>query len=466
MTKESFELSAPPDSKKTTDINDVLEPSYALVEMQHQIEGKKEFSSQTKKVDNDFFNEVNKLFAQNLALDALKNELSLLAITHGFNNTKEALNQVENSDGQTLLLQAFQNQDFRKAKKLIDEGAEVGPIEKAAFEIALDSDRAKAAGLTMPEKKIEEGVERGKEIHPVKNFGLVLGIEMTSADGTYSQMADIAPAYDIMTRSVEQYSGKGNENFKEISEAFRFTNDVAKFSYSTSQNDPKAGEELAKRIQDGKVTSIPASFRGHCMGLSVVPDGPGSNSGYMVFTNRGLGHNPPPGTQIYRIDDLKKVDAEFINTMMNAHSKGMSCDEVMDRIKEVTGNEPPTETIVQKAQKYDNCTIANPRSNIEGILLCQKAIDRKGFENLTEQDRKDVHDDYKRFTSDMRAEKVNELLSEITKKPDDPDLNNIAKEYLKQHSDKIDPVVKGKLEKVVEQHDVSLDDQVQMSAPL
>ncbi len=47
------------------------------------------------------------------------------------------------------------------------------------------------------------------------------------------------------------------------------------------QRNPEAGNDLARRIQGGELTTIPVSCKGHAMGLSYVPDGPGSKSGYL-----------------------------------------------------------------------------------------------------------------------------------------------------------------------------------------
>lgn len=381
------------------------------------------------KIDNDnFFAQLNRLFLESLSADRLKASLEEAAQQSGFDNLQHALNFAQNKFGQSPLQQAFQQQDFSKANQLMDYGAEVGPIERAAFNVALDSEAATASGLQRPSAKGPE------PLHPVKNFGLTLGVEMMSKDGTFSQLAEIGPSYNMVSQSVAKYAER-EPKFKEISEAFDFSNKTAGFSSSTARNSPQAGEKMADRISQGKITTIPVSCEGHAMGLSVVPDGPGSKSGYMVFTNRGLGADNP-GTQIYRIDDLSKVDSKFINSMMNGHSKGQSHDAIMTQIHNVAGNKEPIHEIDQKGQKCDNCTVANPRSNVHGILLCQKAVEKGGFDKLNEQDHQNVKTDYKKFSNGMRSDKVDELVSAMAKNPKDEDLSNMAKEYLKQHAHK------------------------------
>lgn len=406
--------------------------------------GQQEYLNRLKVENDAFFNRINQLFAQRLEFERLSAALLAAAQEHGFENIAQALNQTQNSFGQSPLHRAFQEQDFSLAKHLMDFGAEVRPIEKAAFEMALDSKAAKEAGFT------SSAVAEAKH-HPVKRFGLTLGIVMTAADGTFSQLSNIAPAYKLMTDSVASYANNnpGNDNFKQISDAYSFSNKTSAYSGSTAKN-PQAGEQMAARIQSGKLTTIPIACKGHCMGLSIVPDGPGSKSGYMVFTNRGIGSNSSDcGTQIYRIDDLKKVDPKMINAVMNGHSNGTSHADIMNMVHRVADNKPPIEHISQKAQKYDNCSVANTRSNIHGILLCQKAIEKNGFDNLGAQDHRDVKASYKGYSKAMRVEKVNELMSEITNNPKNTDLINIGKEYLKQHPN-AHPEVREKLEKVLE----------------
>ncbi len=395
-----------------------------LTKLEQKLTAQKDYINKLKTENDAFFNFIYSLFEQRLNAESLRKEINEAANQYGFENVEQALNQIQNRYGQTLLQKAFQQQNFAMAKQLMDLGAEVGPIERAAFEVALDSVSAKKFGFSPSEVE---------HFHPVKNFGLVLGIEMTSADGTYSQIAHIAPTYRLMTNFVNQYANNNpqRQNFKEIAEALSFTNNAAKFSHSTSKDNPWAGEVMANRISQGKLTTIPLSCQGHFMGLSVVPDGPGSKSGYLVFTNRGIGCEEA-GTQIYRINDLSKINGQFINTAMNGHSQQRSHAHMMGLLNQVTEG-PPIYTIKQKAQKHDNCSIANSRSNMQGILLCQKAITKHGFDNLSQQDINDVKTEYKNFTHAMRAEKVNELAMEIAKNPKDPDLINLAKEYLKQH---------------------------------
>jgi hypothetical protein len=405
-----------------------------LQQIQHKMDAQKTFldkdnAERSMAQQNQFFALMMKLFADKLQQDALSEQLFLAAIKSGFSSVEEALNLARNADGQSPLQHAFQKQDFALAQQLMNYGAITGPIERSVFEVALDSKAAKEFGFTPEYHKPEA-------LHTVKKYGLVLGIEMTSKDGTFSQFAHVAPTYQLMTDSVSKYarSEPFNKDFAEIADAFRFSNKAAAFSESTSQRNPEAGKEIAARIQEGKITTIPISFAGHVMGCSVVPDGPNSKGGYITITNRGLGKNPgDEGTQIYRIDDLSKINSTFVNNMMNGHANGTPSSQVMAQIHKITGGKSPVHTIEQTDQKYDNCTVANNRANIHAILLCQKAISKGGMDQLSQQDLDSVKSEYKKFTNHMRAEVVNDLANALKKNPEDPDLKNLAKSYLKSH---------------------------------
>lgn len=318
-------------------------------------------------------------------------------------------------------------QNFNLAYQLIIAGAKAGPQERAAFEIACDSEAGAAFGFS-------PASEKGQILHTVKRFGLTLGITMTSADGTFSLMGHTAPTYQLMTESVASYvKNFPQTDFKAVAKAFEFANNTAAFSYSTSKN-PEAGKEMAARIQSksSQVTTIPISCKGHAMGLSIVTDGQGS--GYLIFTNRGIGAKDLPGTQIFKLQDVTKVTPEFITNVMNGHSKGTSHAEIMRQIHQVTGSTKPLYYLEQSRQKRDNCTVANTRANIHGILLCQAALKKgKSVSDLCADERDVVKARYKHFTHAMRLDKINELAAELTQNPEDVDLKNLAQSYLKQH---------------------------------
>ena len=387
---------------------------------------------------------INDLFFQ-LMMEALrssyvKGNLEQATIQIGFTRVEDALNKILIQEGQSPLQYLIQKQDFSGAKALMDNGASLGSVEEAVLDLARDSKAAREYGLSEPSPS--------EKLHPVKYFGLFWGIEMTSKDGvTFSQYAHIAPTYQLVTDNVNKHAQKnpGNQDLKELADAFSFSNKSAAFSNSTSQRNSAAGQELSDRIQSGKLTTIPISYEGHAMGLSIVPDGPGSKSGYLVYTNKGLGAKPAEyGSQIYRLDDVSKATPQFINNMMNGFHNGTPHDEIKRQIAQVTDGKDLIHTIQQRGQKVDNCTIANSSANVHGILLCQQAIKKGGFDKLNSQDIAYARDEYKQFKADMKADKVKELAEAIKKNPGDSDLINLGKGFLNKKN--ADPDLKSQVE--------------------
>ncbi|MBS0286117.1 MAG: hypothetical protein JSR17_02405 [Proteobacteria bacterium] len=323
-----------------------------------------------------------------------------------------------------LLLTACQDQDWVKALIFISVGAKMGPEGKAFLDIDLNR-------------------FRGNFLHPIKEFGLVLGIKAVSEDGTYSGVARIGPTYHLMAETIQNYADyKQDEEFKLIADAFHYTDHHA--NYDGSIHDKGLSKKLLARIQDpsATLTSVPTGCVGHAMAVTVVRDpNPPGTGGYIVFTNRWSdpSTSAESGTHIYRIKDLSLINKAFIDTMVDGVFKS-SYATIVNKIESIADPHVPPVTINQAPQKCYNCTIASPRANIHGILLCLKAIQQKQLvSELDSHDKTVVYDHFKDFTHRMRRDKIQELAQRITNTPKDPyynDLVTLAKEFIKQHPEK------------------------------
>ncbi|CAM2981127.1 Dot/Icm T4SS effector AnkD/LegA15 [Legionella anisa] len=413
-------------------------PSSTITSQAEDAENKLKAASQKAKMDEEQFIQQLFLFLQKMFDPKLKQEIDPKELPDllekgGYQDLPTALNSAKNARGQTPLVQALQDQDFSMARILLDSGAEYDSLAREEYDIAIRSERGRESGdlITPPKDYIQSQPEK---LHTVKEFGLILGLEITSVDGTPSQRGHVGPTYQLMTDAVKNYGQGRTEDpakgdFKQISEAFAFANKEAKYQYSTPEGSPEAGKALSQRIQAGEVTSVPINCTGHAMGLSFVPVKGNPDKTYLVFTNRGEGAKPgEEGTRIYEVDK-KDITPDFINNVMSGHDKGHSHAEVMKQIHQVTKEKAPVSVIDQKPQKYDNCTVANTRANIHGVLLCQEANRKGGFENVDPKTKKEVEDRYKDFTKDMKSQKVQQLEKALEKNPEDPDLKALAKAY-------------------------------------
>ncbi|KTD44194.1 Dot/Icm T4SS effector AnkD/LegA15 [Legionella parisiensis] len=427
---------------------------------------------QKAKMDEERFIQELFLYLQNMRDSILKSQvdpqaqLTDLARDCGYPDLPTALNSAKNTRGQTPLVQALQEQDFSLARALLDSGAEYDALAREEYDIAIHSKQGQQALqqqiISPPEGYSPSSPEK---LHTVKEFGLVLGLVITSVDGTPSQRAHVGPTYQLMTDTVKDYSqGRSKEpekgDFKQISDAFVFANKAAKYDYSTPEGSPEAGSDLSKRIKAGEVTSVPINCNGHAMGLSFVPVEGNPDKTYLVFTNRGIGSGGKHGTQIYEVDK-KDITPDFLNNVMSGHDEGRSHAQIMEQMNQVTKGKDPVYHLEQKRQKYDNCTIANTRANIHGVLLCQEANRKGGFENVNQETRDVVKQRYKDFTDDMRSKKVQQLEKALEKNPNDADLIALAKAFVDKPNSKFSDTLKSK---VAEQSEQS-EDLISMRAP-
>lgn len=391
---------------------------------------------------------------QALISSLLKGQLSKVnftkTLTTDFNmSLEQAFTLFKDEFGYSHVQRALLNNDFTRAEKLIQFGAPLRHGERECLEIAFASNTP--VTIEFSPKDINPQAQPTK-LPAIKEFGLTLGIYATAQDGTLSQFGHVGPTYHLMTDSVSLYASNLNQShpdseyFKEMSEAFAYSDQACQFQYSTSQ--AQAGQMLAERVKAGKLTSVPTSCQGHAMAMTIVPNEQGG--AYLVFTNRGVGASANDfGTQIYAVDDLSKLDADFMQAMANGHSNGTAHADIMRKIKEVVNPKEPVQTINQKGQKNDNCTIANPRANLHGVLMCQKAIQaKKPVSAMTDTEVKSVKESYQSFKLGMRQQKVHDLAERLSKDPMNLDLQTLASAYLTQHPDRSEP----QLQQLLESH--------------
>lgn len=380
-----------------------------------------------------------KVLIQKLIANRLKQDEFIQQLKQNFDmSPHRAFSTIKNDQGYTFVQVALLNNNFATAKTLINFGAPFNQGERECLEISFASQTPVTRHFSPTDVNPRA---QSQQLHTMKEFGLTLGINATGKDGTLSQFAHVGPTYHMMQETISQYSTQLDSNdrdknhFQDIQEAFSFSDEACNFQFSRPSDD--AGDKLAQRIQEGKLTSVPTSCAGHVMAMSIVPNEEGG--AYLVFTNRGLGAQEF-GTQIYNVDDINKLDANFLQTMVSGHNNGTPHDDIMERIKSVVNPKEPVQTIEQKGQKNDNCTIANPRANLEGVLLCQKAIQKKrNISELGADFKASVKGSYKSFTLNMRERKLKDLTQRLSQDPHNDDLKTLAREYLKQHPNRSEP---------------------------
>lgn len=372
-----------------------------------------------------------------------------------YSSVEEALNLVQSPYGKGLLETTLDEQQFSAAQFLLNGGVRVGTVEQEAFNQAATSDAGQAYGLRSHARQ---------ELHTVKKYGLVLGLKVSAEDGTFSQKAFISPTLSLMNDKVKQHAEQNPDKpeFQKISQAFDAAEKIGQYTNSKPQN-PKAGHEMKARIEQGELTNIPIRCNGHVMGLSVIPDQKGGGPGYIVFTNRGVGARfGEQGTDIYRVDDVSKIDPNTLMTIMNGKGD-RTHDEVMQEVAKLTNSQPPVMHLKQPPQSVDNCTIANPTSNVEGMLVVLKAQSlNKEVSELTQDELQSARTSFQEFSQNLELNSAKALAEDLRQNPSDPDLIQLAKACLTQRPD-AQPAIKTMLCEALEGSDYNLNTRASMS---
>lgn len=340
-----------------------------------------------------------------------------------------------------LFEQAKRSIPKEKLNALLFNSCQIGDWIKALI-LALFGAMLGPAGneyLNISDNFITRHLGKGNSLHPMKEFGLILGIRATNENGIYSGIAHIGPTYNLMTKSINNYADKNPQDadFRQIADAFNFTNKQAKFYESWHSS--TLSQKLLDRFHGGKMTSIPAGCLNHITAMTLVPDpNPPGGGGYIVFTNRWPGPRTSgeSGTHIYRVKDINKIDKRFIDTMVEGVEKS-SYAKVIQEIHRVADNTVPRVFIDQAPQKSFNCYIASPRANTHGILLCQKAIrENRKVHQIEAHEKIEVKAHFKDFTHDLHTGKVKDIAARLQSIPKDHyhnDLEILATTYIKQH---------------------------------
>lgn len=349
-----------------------------------------------------------------------KTELNNLITAHQL--SADAINSSQ-SPYKSILEATLDNQNFKGAYLLLENDAIVGPAEREAFKIAINSEAGRDFGFSQQSTTEEK-------LHTVKKYGLILGLEVTAKDGTYSQKSYLGPALGLVADNIEYYAKTvpNDAQFQKIDSAFKAAATIGNYQYSEPLN-RNAGNQLFQRIQQGdNVTSIPIRCKGHTMGLSIIGDKEGK-TGYLAFTNRGFGAMPNEfGTKLFKIDDLSKLDVRAIETVMSMHGD-KSYEEIMQALAKLTAQKAPIHFIAQPPQTMDDCTVVNPSSNIQGMLIAMQALEAdKAPSEINSHSIK-----FNEFERTIKTRYVNELATELQQNPQDQDIQNLAKAYAQKY---------------------------------
>lgn len=316
-------------------------------------------------------------------------------------------------DAEQLLLWAIQCQNYSVAQELIKQGVQANVMHYEALSFALEN-----------HSRYTHKTSAEQALHPVKHFGLALGFD-TTINGVRSQRAQMQQPFHLLTTQLKNYAHcldahhAFKNEFTAIANAYAYSEQAIQFSGSRVSN-PQAAQALAKRYHAGEIAVIPCGWKGHAISISLV-------NGHLVLTNRGESGNRDFGTQIYKIAHPEKVNAAFINTLLTGIQNNATPNDILNTLGTVVDPNPVMQ-IAAKSQKYQNCTYANPKSNVEGILTVL-AMNNPKLKPV-------AHAAYKEMTDSFRRELASDLVAryQISYGPEKAMYGELMQAYMKAHA--------------------------------
>jgi hypothetical protein len=161
--------------------------------------------------------------------------------------------------------------------------------------------------------------------------------------------------------------------------------------------------ELLRQYRRRELTFISCGWPGHTVAVVLYGD-------YLIYTNRGIGGDKNYGSKIFKIKNRKYINDEFMSQLLSA----LNANEFHSILGQVIDFKNPVLRMHSKPQKYDTCTLANPKSSIEPMQILVEA----GY-NATQEEIKRVafkersRFTYKHCTNFIRNREMNEIVKSM-----------------------------------------------------
>ncbi len=208
------------------------------------------------------------------------------------------------------------------------------------------------------------------------------------------------------------------------SEIHRYFNEINE-TFSTQRefliNGNPTEPSLIERFERGDGITFSTGWENHVVGLSLnkdIKDG----ERYLIYSNRGsrkkFEHN---GTLVIKIPGHKTIRSDDLENFIPKRDS-LSEKEMLDKINGMTDPNPPFMILPTKDQEIKNCSVANCKTLVIGIIALKKFIDEKNkmrpedrtpeaLDKAKNQAMKYAKVEYKKYSKDLRDVKVNKLIS-------------------------------------------------------
>lgn len=269
-----------------------------------------------------------------------------------------------------------------------------------------------SSGLFVPEKDYEF-------IMTAQRTGHILGfnkpISLTINHEKKIFMTEGAVNHQSLTFLVEKlnayldYMPKKSTSKKEYAAfellAKTLNKTIQKIYPHTHLYKPGSAEWFYQEYLDNQLIILTSGWKGHTVGLALL-------NGALVVCNRGPGTIPGKGTNIYPILHPESITEQWFKDIIDLDNK-KNIQDFNSMLSKIIDLNSPKITFPSRPQKNGNCSYANLKSLLEGVLYLLLRLDKEtALDQKTAIEIKN-RKKYKNFTYFSRAHELFFILTKI-----------------------------------------------------
>lgn len=266
---------------------------------------------------------------------------------------------------------------------------------------------------------------------PVGDGSITLEVGSNDCESSLRILSELIKGY----RQSGALAGENEQDhFEKIEAAIKRSGSL--LEKSQSNYSPDAHEKLCDDYHKGGLIYVASGFLEppHAIGIALCGN-------YLVYCNRGARDESEKGespSKIYKIPEGFNVTPEFIKSLMLANNKDPK--SLKAALKGVKEPENVVVVLPHKTQRHQNCTFANSKGVIEGMLLLLENGngDVQNLQKLANhyQDQEN-RSDYKNFTNYIRSHEI-ELVGKMAALAKTKEMKdfyvNLVKGFIAEHS--------------------------------
>lgn len=221
----------------------------------------------------------------------------------------------------------------------------------------------------------------------------------------YSFATEYAPteiSLKVLYEKVEAYANASNSAiFQKISTAIKKNWQL--FLKNDSTYTPTAATEIYQQYKNHELTVVCCGWPYHA--VTVVLYGR-----YLIYTNRGPHGDPNYGSKIFLVENPRLMTEEWVQGLIKRKS-AQHFNEVLGKVIDFKN---PLVRFHSKPQNHANCTLVNPKSSVEPMIVLLQAgpyANLSVIQQIAYQER--FRTKYKHFTTFMRDREVDEIVKNM-----------------------------------------------------